>query len=78
MQASVAARWQSVTGAILLEAYGLTETSPTVCINPFDIEAFNGSIGLPVSSTECCVKNDEGDELAILESWENCACAARR
>ncbi len=72
VQASVAAHWQSVTGAILLEAYGLTETSPTVCINPFDIEAFNGSIGLPVSSTECCIKSDEGDELAIGELGELC------
>jgi len=72
VQASVAARWQAVTGTILLEAYGLTETSPTVCINPFDIEAFNGSIGLPVSSTDCCVKSEEGDELAVGELGELC------
>lgn len=72
VQASVAQKWREVTGNTLLEAYGLTETSPTVCINPFDIEAFNGSVGLPVSSTECCVKNDEGNTLGIGEIGELC------
>jgi long-chain acyl-CoA synthetase len=72
VQASVAEKWHQVTGTTLLEAYGLTETSPTVCINPFDIEAFNGSIGLPVSSTECCIKNDDGGTLGIGETGELC------
>jgi long-chain acyl-CoA synthetase len=72
VQASVAQRWRKVTGTTLLEAYGLTETSPTVCINPFDIEAFNGSVGLPVSSTECCIKNDEDETLGIGETGELC------
>jgi len=72
VQASVAQRWHDVTGTTLLEAYGLTETSPTVCINPFDIESFNGSIGLPVSSTECCVKDDDGKALGIGETGELC------
>lgn len=72
VQASVAQRWHEVTGTTLLEAYGLTETSPTVCINPFDIEAFNGSVGLPVSSTECSVKNDKGETLDVGETGELC------
>jgi long-chain acyl-CoA synthetase len=72
VQASVAQKWREVTGTTLLEAYGLTETSPTVCINPFDIEAFNGSVGLPVSSTECCVKNDDGEDLGVGETGELC------
>jgi long-chain acyl-CoA synthetase len=72
VQASVAERWQETTGTTLLEAYGLTETSPTVCANPFDLDKFTGSIGLPVSSTECCVKNDEGETLDIGESGELC------
>jgi long-chain acyl-CoA synthetase len=72
VQASVAQKWHDVTGTTLLEAYGLTETSPTVCINPFDIESFNGSIGLPVSSTECCVKDDDGKALGIGETGELC------
>ncbi len=72
VQASVAEKWREVTGTTLLEAYGLTETSPTVCINPFDIEAFNGSIGLPVSSTECCIKDDDGGTLDIGGTGELC------
>jgi long-chain acyl-CoA synthetase len=72
VQASVAKRWHEVTGTTLLEAYGLTETSPTVCANPFDLEEFNGSIGLPVSSTECCIKSDEGEMLEIGETGELC------
>jgi len=72
VQASVARKWREVTGNTLLEAYGLTETSPTVCINPFDIESFNGSVGLPVSSTECCVKSDDGDTLGVGETGELC------
>ena len=72
VQASVAERWHQVTGATLIEAYGLTETSPTVCANPFDLEKFNGSIGLPVSSTECCIKNDDGESLAHGETGELC------
>jgi len=72
VQASVAEKWREITGRTLLEAYGLTETSPTVCINPFDIETFNGSIGLPVSSTECCIKNDAGETLDVGETGELC------
>jgi long-chain acyl-CoA synthetase len=72
VQASVAEKWCETTGTTLLEAYGLTETSPTVCINPFDIEAFNGSIGLPVSSTDCCIKNDDGAILGVGEVGELC------
>jgi long-chain acyl-CoA synthetase len=72
VQASVAERWHETTGTTLLEAYGLTETSPTVTINPMDIGAFNGSIGLPVPSTECCIKNDDGACLEIGETGELC------
>lgn len=72
VQAAVARRWHEVTGTTLLEAYGLTETSPTVCANPFDLDGFNGSIGLPVSSTECCIKSDEGEVLEIGGTGELC------
>ena len=44
--------WKDVTGTPLVEAYGLTETSPAATINPLDIEEFTGAIGLPISSTE--------------------------
>ena len=63
VQQSVAEHWRRVTGAPLLEAYGLTETSPAVCINPLNLKAFNGSIGLPVPSTEVSIRSEDGEFL---------------
>ncbi len=71
VQASVAARWKEVTGNILTQAWGLTETSPAVAINPLG-EDFNGSVGLPVPSTDIAVKDDAGNDLPIGESGEVC------
>jgi long-chain acyl-CoA synthetase len=70
VQRAVAERWREVTGTPLIEAYGLTETSPAACINPMDIEGFNGCIGLPISSTECAIMNDEGELLPQGEVGE--------
>ena len=70
VQRAVANRWREVTGTPLVEAYGLTETSPAACINPFDIEEFNGCIGLPISSTECGIMSDDGDLLPQGEVGE--------
>lgn len=72
VQRSVAERWQRVTGNVLTQAWGLTETSPAACINPFGLTEFNGSIGLPIPSTEITIRNDEGRELAIGEVGEIC------
>jgi long-chain acyl-CoA synthetase len=72
VQRSVAERWKKVTGVTLVEAYGLTETAPAACINPLSIEEFTGSIGLPIPSTECCVKDDDGNILGIEEIGELC------
>jgi long-chain acyl-CoA synthetase len=72
VQRAVADRWKQVTDCTLAEAYGLTETSPAVCINPLDIAAYNGSIGLPVPSTEVCVKDETGNTLAPGEVGELC------
>ena len=72
VQKPVAERWQKLTGTPLLEAYGLTETSPAVCINPVNVTEYNGSIGLPVSSTEVSVQDDEGRILAQGEAGELC------
>jgi long-chain acyl-CoA synthetase len=47
---------------VLTQAWGLTETSPAACINPCE-EDFNGSIGLPIPSTEISIRNDDGGEL---------------
>ncbi len=70
VQRAVAEKWREVTGTPLVEAYGLTETSPAACINPMDIEGFNGCIGLPIPSTECAVMNDEGELLSEGEVGE--------
>jgi len=70
VQRSVAEQWKEVTGTTLVEAYGLTETSPAACINPMNLEEYNGTIGLPISSTECAIMNDEGDLLPQGEVGE--------
>src|SRR3546814_14659664 len=72
VQRAVAERWKQVTGVTLIEAYGLTETSPAACMNPMGLSEFNGSIGLPISSTDACVKNEEGEILATGEVGELC------
>ena len=72
VQRAVAERWKKVTGVPLLEAYGLTETSPAVCINPLTLTEFNGSIGLPVPGTEVCVQDDDGNILGVGETGELC------
>jgi long-chain acyl-CoA synthetase len=71
VQASVAQRWKEVTGNILTQAWGLTETSPAACINP-PSEPFNGSIGLPISSTEIAIKDDAGNDLQLGQIGEIC------
>ena len=63
VQRAVAERWKKVTGCTLAEAYGLTETSPAVCINPLDLKQYNGSIGLPLPSTEVAIWSEEGQPL---------------
>ena len=50
VQRAVAEKWKEITGKPLIEAYGLTETSPAACINPLDIPEYNGMIGVPISS----------------------------
>ena len=71
VQASVAERWQRVTGKAITQAWGLTETSPAGCINRVD-EPFNGSVGLPIPSTEISIKDDGGDDLALNQVGEIC------
>src|SRR5579862_2167649 len=71
VQAVVAARWKKVTGNILTQAWGLTETSPAACINPIGKD-FNGSIGLPIPSTDVSIRDDAGREMATNEVGEIC------
>lgn len=70
VQRAVAEKWQAVTGGPLLEAYGLTETSPGVTINPVTLKAYNGTIGLPLPSTDVAILDDDGKELPLGETGE--------
>jgi long-chain acyl-CoA synthetase len=72
VQAAVAERWKQVTGKPLVQAYGLTETSPAACINPLTQKEFNGSIGVPISSTEVSIRDEDGNELGIGAVGEIC------
>ena len=73
VQEAVARKWHEVTGTHLIQAYGLTETSPAAVINPFvDEPAFNGAVGLPISSTEVGIFDDDGKQLGINEVGEIC------
>jgi long-chain acyl-CoA synthetase len=72
VQRAVAERWKKVTGCTLVEAYGLTETSPAACINPMDLAEYNGSIGMPIPSTDACLKDEDGRRVATGEVGELC------
>ncbi|BBC41500.1 long-chain-fatty-acid--CoA ligase FadD [Photobacterium damselae subsp. piscicida] len=65
VQRAVAEKWQNITGNYLLEGYGLTECSPLVAAYPYDLTQYNGSIGLPVPSTEVRLVDDEGNEVGM-------------
>jgi long-chain acyl-CoA synthetase len=72
VQGPVAERWLKVVGVPLLQAYGLTETSPAATINPLDMHEFNGAIGLPISSTEVSIRDDVGSEVPQGQIGEIC------
>jgi len=60
----VAERWRQVTGRYITEAYGLTESSPGACAVPLD-SPWNGTIGLPIPSTELSIRDDDFEELPV-------------
>jgi len=72
VQRQVAERWKSLTGKPLIEAYGLTETSPAAIANPLTIADFTGAIGLPLPSTDIAIRDDEGRDLKRGEAGELC------
>ena len=73
VQRAVAERWKAITGAPLLEAYGLTETSPGACVNPLVKGAeYNGTCGLPLPSTIVTIRDDDGRVLPLGETGEIC------
>jgi long-chain acyl-CoA synthetase len=69
-QAAVAKKWKALTGKPIVEGYGLSETSPVVCVNRLDIEEFTGTIGLPVPSTDVQVLSPEGEILPYGQTGE--------
>lgn len=71
VQKAVAEKWKEITNP-LVEAYGLTETSPAACINPMSTKEYTGFIGVPLSSTEVSVRDDNGNELPLGEVGEIC------
>ena len=72
VQESVATEWHETTGCVLAEAYGLTEASPAVTMNPYDLKEYNGTIGLPIPNTEISIQDDDGNHLGIEEAGELC------
>ena len=69
---STAERWQKLTGKVLLEGYGLSETSPSVSASPPHLTEFNGKVGLPVPSTEISIRDDDGKEVRRGQPGEIC------
>lgn len=73
VQDVVARKWQEVTGQPLVEGYGLSETSPVLCCNPLDGNQRNGTIGIPIPSTEVAIFDDKGNQLPQGQTGEICA-----
>ncbi|MEM6587033.1 MAG: AMP-binding protein [Pseudomonadota bacterium] len=65
--------WKAITGHHIKEGYGLSETSPILCINPMSVTHFTGACGLPVSSTDIKLLDDNDQEVGISERGEICA-----
>ncbi len=72
VQKYVAEKWKEIAKVPIVEAYGLTEASPAVCINPMTLKDYNGKIGLPIPSTIVAVKDDSGNDLPIGQKGELC------
>jgi long-chain acyl-CoA synthetase len=72
VQKAVAERWKQVTGATLVEGYGLTETAPSATANPFNLPEYNGSIGVPMPSTEVIRRDDHGQPVPTGQPGEIC------
>ncbi|MGO9428042.1 AMP-binding protein [Rhodoblastus sp.] len=73
VQPAVARKWRQLTGKPIIEGYGLSETSPVLCVNRPDIEEFTGTVGFPVSSTEISIRDPSGAAVPMGEPGEICA-----
>src|SRR5208282_561952 len=72
VQRAVAERWFKATGCPIIEGYGLSETSPSATCNPTNATEYSGTIGLPLPSTEICIRDDDGHDLDIGATGEIC------
>jgi long-chain acyl-CoA synthetase len=70
VQKAVSDKWRKITGHPILEGYGLSETSPVATTNPAHLEEFNGTIGLPISSTEIAILDDAGQPVPLGQAGE--------
>nr|WP_295463741.1 long-chain fatty acid--CoA ligase [Mesorhizobium sp.] len=71
-QKAVSERWQKLTGCVISEGYGLSETSPVATANRFDADEFSGTIGMPIPSTEIAIRDDDGNDLPLGDVGEIC------
>ncbi|CAB3750006.1 long-chain fatty acid--CoA ligase [Paraburkholderia solisilvae] len=72
VQQAVAERWFARTKTPIIEGYGLSETSPSATCNPVTATEYNGTIGLPLSSTEISIRDDDGNEVPLGQPGEVC------
>ncbi|TAL26933.1 MAG: long-chain-fatty-acid--CoA ligase [Aquabacterium sp.] len=72
VQQATADKWLKVTGCVIAEGYGLSETSPVATANRTDVKEFTGTIGLPFPSTEVTIRDDDGRDLPFGEAGEIC------
>jgi len=72
VQEAVSRKWLEVTGQPIVQAYGLTETSPAAIVNPLGVKEFTGSIGLPIPSTEVRICDDDGNDVEAGGVGEIC------
>lgn len=72
VQRAVAERWKALTGSTIIEGYGLSETSPVVCVNPTGLQDFSGTIGFPLPSTDVAIRDATGAPVPAGEPGEIC------
>ena len=72
VQKPVADRWQKLTGIVIAEGYGLSETAPVATANRFDADEFSGTIGMPIPSTEIVIRDEDGKDVSSGEVGEIC------
>ena len=65
-------KWQKITGNVIVQGYGLSETSPVASANPQGTGEFSGNIGLPMPATDMAILDEEGNEVALGERGEIC------